>query len=173
MYWKSSTYWLPHLPMASPTLISSPFFTQNLNSGDELMPPAKPEMGAWKMRTTVEPMLNAATWKGKVQKRTTNVNAKKSHFLFWSGMRYDVTSSPFLSISPVPSASYTRSSGGSEDSSFSFGLFVLNSGSIYSCRKQMFTLWADKRVTWERKCWVSIMDIILETLRKCVNRTAF
>ena len=49
-----------------------------------------------------------------------------------------LTSSPFFSITPTPSGSYTRSSGGSEGNNFFLGLFVRSSGSMKSCQAQIY-----------------------------------
>lgn len=55
-----------------------------------------------------------------------------------------LTSSPFLIITPMPSGSYMRSSGGIECNSLVFGLFVLSSGSMKSCQEQTQTPFSRK-----------------------------
>lgn len=56
-----SLYTSCHLPSGSPIRILSPLLTEKVNSDDESSFTIEGNVGAWKTRTTVDPMLNAAT----------------------------------------------------------------------------------------------------------------
>lgn len=61
-------YWSWHLPRASPTWTLSPRRTKNSKSDEEFPFFCDIDVGAWKTSTTVDPMLNAATWSNRQYK---------------------------------------------------------------------------------------------------------